>query len=296
MKYSIKTINALRRLRDGEVLGGGEFSSESAKELIERLTRRGAVLLNRVGKVRVRYRVLDKNFFLEECSVIDPVLSDLDSALKLAEGQVRERSEKVILFGDSKVDGASPTVKGFTLLSDRDTVVNYLGREYVVGPLAGIHVVDYTSLVIPPEATVVVVENAECLYDHRWIANTGLSLDEGPYLIMCRYPQSENGKKWLLEIDNKVKYFGDFDLAGLRIYESEFKRKLGDKISFIVPPDLEERIRRGGNPNLYSLHMNGGYADAGEKTQELHEVVSLLHSLQSGYEQEGYCRTLVASD
>ena len=53
--------------------------------------------------------------------------------------------------------------------------------------------------------------------------------------------------------------------------------------------DLEERIRRGGNPGLYTRQVNEGFATTSSTSRELSLLVGMLHRMQSAYEQEGYC-------
>ena len=89
--------------------------------------------------------------------------------------------------------------------------------------------------------------------------------------------------------DNRILYFGDFDLAGIRIYETELKKRPGDRISFIIPDDLEERIRRSGNPELYARQVNERFASTSSTSRELNRLIGMLHRMQSSYEQEGYC-------
>lgn len=287
--YSAKNIRTLIRLRDGEPVNEGEVSSKQLKEIIRFLCERRAVSFSRKGTLRGAYSAPDRTRFVEACGLVDPVLSDLESALRLTEENVLSRAEKVGLFGNSKQNGADRTVKGFTLLADRPVSVTCLGEEYRIGPKAGLHVADRSALYLQREATVVVVENAECLYDLRWIPNVGLKAEDGPYVVLCRFPVCEEAKLWLEGIPNRILYFGDFDLAGVRIYESEFKRRLGDRISFIVPDDLEERIRRSGNPLLYDKQVNAEFAAVKSPSGELDGLVAMLHRLQSSYEQEGYC-------
>ena len=293
MTYSEKTIRVLISLRDGEQITKGVMSSSRQLQALEtELIRMGAVSFSRKGKLMGSYMVTDRERFLEACGRIDSSLTDLDAALRLARGEVASRAEKVALFGNSKQDGADRTVKGFTILADRTIEVQYQDRGYVIGPAAGLHVVDRCLLSLPGNVTVVVVENAECLYDLRWIPNAGLKDEDGPFVILCRFPVCEEEKLWLETIPNRILYFGDFDLAGIRIYETEFKRRLQDKVSFIVPDDLEERIRRSGNPRLYAKQINDGFLSVSSPSGEINDTIALLHRLQSTYEQEGYCTPL----
>lgn len=294
MKFGVKTIRTLIRLRDGESVNEGELSSMQLKEIIDILRNCGAVSLSRKGTLRGIYQAPDRNRFEEACERIDTSLKDLNAALSLANGEIESRAEKVALFGNSKQDGADRAVKGFTILADCVLNVSYQGREYVLNPTTGLHIIDRSALAIPDQATVIVAENAECLYDLRWIPNVGLQPEHNPNIILCRFPVSVEAKLWLESIPNKILYFGDFDLAGIRIYETEFKRRLGDRITFIVPRDLESRIQRRGNPNLYSMQVNEGFANLKSDSGELSELIGLIHRLQSTYEQEGYCYPLVS--
>ena len=289
MSITNKTIQLLQRLRDGEAVRTGEFASAQQKDIINFLMKHRGVIFTRIGKSRGSYNVTDPALFQELCSQYDPILRDLDAAARLIAGEVESRAEKVALFGNSKQDGADRTMKGFTILADRTTEIHYHGRGYVIGPKVGLHVVDRKGLVLPESATVVIVENAECLYDLRWTANVGLGEEDGPYVILCRFPICEEAKLWLKTLTNRILYFGDFDLAGIRIYESEFKRRLRNRISFILPTDLEKRIREGGNPMLYTKQVNEGFASIASPSGELKDLIFLIHNLHSCYEQEGYC-------
>lgn len=289
MKYSAKTIRTLIRLRDGDAVNEGEFRSGQMKEVLDALTRQNALSFVRIGRSRGAYKAITPERFTAACVDYDRTLSDLEAALGLAENEISSRADKVALFGNSKQDGADRTVKGFTILGDRDLIVRYQKREYILNPTTGLHIIDRSALALPEQVTIIVVENAECLYDLRWIPNVGLPPENGPYVILCRFPICEEAKRWLETIPNRILYFGDFDLAGIRIYETEFKRRLGDRISFVVPVDIESRIQRSGNPALYSKQVNEGFANLKSDSGELTELISLIHSLQSTYEQEGYC-------
>ena len=289
MKYSTKTIRTLIRLRDGDTVNEGEFRSGQMKELLTVLNSQNALSFVRIGRSRGAYKAITPERFTPACVDYDRSLSDLEAALRLAENEISTRAEKVALFGNSKQDGAGRTIKGFTILADRDLIISYQTREYVLNPTTGLHIIDRSALAIPEQVTVIVVENAECLYDLRWIPNVGLQPDNGPYVILCRFPVCEEAKRWLETIPNRILYFGDFDLAGIRIYETEFKRRLGDRISFVFPKDIESRIQRSGNPALYSKQVNEGFANFKSDSGELSNLVVLIHHLHSTYEQEGYC-------
>lgn len=282
----------LRRLRDGEQVNAGAFSSVQQKEMISFLLNRHALGFQRIGKSRGVFCVLDNSQFLETLSQYDSFLQDLDAALEVVETPDISRGKKVQLAGNSKQNGPNKTILGYTILADREVKITYRNRDYYISPEAGLHVVGDNPVQIPDEAIIVIVENLECLYDLRWIPLVGLNENAGPYIILCRSLLCEAGKRWLEKISNKCFYFGDFDLAGIRIYETEFKPRIGDKISFIVPDDIEKRIRKNGNPGLYTKQINEGFDSVESKSGELTCLVTMLNKLQSVYEQEGYCFSL----
>ena len=107
-------------------------------------------------------------------------------------------------------------------------------------------------------------------------------------LFVSRYPQNALAdlREWLLRIPNHYVHFGDFDLAGIHIYLSEFYAYLGDRASFLIPGDIEMRLKEG-NSELYDRQY--------EKFKNLNVVdvrvlplVDLIRRYCRVYEQEGY--------
>lgn len=283
IRYSGKVINLITRMRDGERVPQGAFSSEAAKELLEQLKSRGAVSLQR-NKSRGVYYAPDASKLLSVCSEISPELSDLEAAARLAAGEEITRSESVEKFGDSKVGSNVNAYKGFTLISDQRMTINYYGEEFTLKPTIGVHVIDWKGIWIPEDVIVIGVENSQCFYCLDWIKNIGL---KGRYVILNRFPVCEEAKLWLESIPNRYIHFGDFDLGGIQIYESEFKRRLGDRASFLLPDDIEERIRMKGNAALYTKQMKT-QSGVTSPSGELNHLLEVIHSCQKVYEQEGY--------
>ena len=169
MKYSSKAIRILLRLRDGEEVNEGEVRSKALSDLFRELEARHSLAFVRRGRSRGAWSAITPERLTDACGEIDPVLSNLDSALLLADGKVSSRAEKVGLFGNSKQDGADRTVKGFTILADKDVSIQYLGKEFLIAPLAGLHVVDRNTLVIPDETTIIIVETAQIVVSEVFV-------------------------------------------------------------------------------------------------------------------------------
>ena len=93
-------------------------------------------------------------------------------------------------------------------------------------------------------------------------------------------------KDWLRGISNEYIHFGDYDLAGISIYQSEFYRILGERASFFVPKDIEERLRTG-NEKLYNAQYLR-YRNMKIIDSRLNWLVEMIHRYRKVYEQEGY--------
>ena len=103
---------------------------------------------------------------------------------------------------------------------------------------------------------------------------------------MCRYPQSGDLVRWQQRITNRYVHFGDFDLAGVFLYQNEFYNKLGERASFFVPEDIEERLRNGSRERYDSQIRR--YSHMKITDERLRPMIDLSKKHRRGYEQEGY--------
>ena len=181
---------------------------------------------------------------------------------------------------------------GFSIIPTRPVEVFNHGRAYLLTPDTALLVCDDgQALRLPEEWTVFVVENSRLFFRHDWLQRIGLDnkITEKCFIVKM-YPETAEQKEFLKNTPLNVLYFGDLDLGGVRIYETKFRKKVGERMPFIVPPDAEARISGPkGNRELYKNQMDNGLADVEASTEELSELVRIIHKHQSVYEQEGYC-------
>jgi len=90
------------------------------------------------------------------------------------------------------------------------------------------------------------------------------------------------------EIDNEIIYFGDFDLAGIAVYEREIKPR-NKNIKFFIPKGIEVMIEKYGSSKLYQQQL-GKYTNLKSNTQEIQELINTIHKLQKGLEQEFFIK------
>lgn len=85
------------------------------------------------------------------------------------------------------------------------------------------------------------------------------------------------------------KRFGDLDLAGIRVFITEFYRYLGERSSFLIPPDYEERIKNGSRER-YDVQLTTT-KNMIINDPRLRALAACIHKYHRGYDQEGYIRT-----
>lgn len=111
-------------------------------------------------------------------------------------------------------------------------------------------------------------------------------LGDTPLLFVSRYPQSKDLRKWLQGITNRYVHFGDFDLAGINIFLTEFQQFLGDRSSFLIPSDIEKRLQIGSQER-YNSQLSR-FRDLKCDDKKIQAVINLINKYHRCYDQEGY--------
>jgi len=105
-------------------------------------------------------------------------------------------------------------------------------------------------------------------------------------LFVSRYPQSTDLRQWLSRIPNRYIHFGDFDLAGINIFLSEFHQHLGEKASFLIPSDIKPRLQNGSSERYNNQYAR--FKDLHSDVTEVQSLIDLINKYRKGYDQEGY--------
>ena len=147
---------------------------------------------------------------------------------------------------------------------------------------------------IPEDVVIVGFENVEnfhhirrqrALFETCFPAGTRL-------LFVCRYPQNGDLVRWLQRIPNRYVHFGDLDLAGIHIYQSEYYRLLGERASFFVPDDYEARLREGSSRRYDDQYPR--YRNMEAEDKRLEPLLRCIHHCHKGYDQEGWISTVLS--
>ena len=283
MKITASLIDKLIRLRNGESIP----SSQLRGEWVSELESDGVIVSTSHGSRRVLF-VPQPETFLQALSAFDERLSDLDLMRDTLQTGEASRSVQASATGNSKLI-AVRSCPGFPINTYEPIACLLNGREMIVNPQEGsfMFISDWQSFSIPQDVVVVGIENME---NFRLIRQQR-ALFEGTIgparlLFVSRYPQSSDLRSWLQTIPNRYVHFGDFDLAGVSIFLTEFHAYLGERSSFFIPSDIEQRLPNGSlerynaqYPKFKNIRTNIPY---------LQHLIDTINNYHRCYDQEGY--------
>ena len=280
MKISKTLINTLQQLIDGESIA----YSTLRKDFAETLLAEGLLTVQTHGSRRT-FRAIDtialKNFIqihYEELRTFGE--NDLNS--------YTTRSEQAAETGNSKLVMVR-SCPGFPVNSYEPITCSLSGNEFVINPPEGsfVFIDNWQQFAIPEGVIVVGIENMENFRMIRQQRSLFKSFwGDNPLLFVSRYPQSTDLRNWLMGISNKYVHFGDFDLAGIHIFLTEFYKYIGNRSEFLVPSDIEQRLAKG-SPVRYNKQY-GKYCALRTDIQYLQLLIDLINKYHRGYDQEGY--------
>ena len=282
MKISKTLINTLLQLMDGESVA----SSTLRKDFAETLLSEGLLTVQTHGSRRA-FRAIDaialKNFLqthYEELRTIGD--RNLDS--------YETRFEQAAETGNSKLVMIR-SCPGFPVNSYEPITCSLFGNDFVINPPDGsfVFIDTWQQFYIPEDVVVVGIENMENFRMIRHQRELFASvLSDTPLLFVSRYPQSKDLRKWLLTIPNRYVHFGDFDLAGINIFLTEFQQFLGARSSLLIPSDIERRLQIGSQER-YNSQLSR-FRDLKCDDNKIQTVIDLINKYHRCYDQEGYIK------
>ncbi len=310
MKITLSLIDKLLRLRAGESLP----SSALRGEWVEELLRDGVLVSCSQGSRRTL--IASAPEMLEQAlGQIDERLGGLERMRRLltqaaeasrseqaAEMHRVSRSEQAAETGNSKLV-AVRSCPGFPVNSYEPIPCRLNGEEMEVCPNEGsfLFVADWQCFSIPEDVVVVGIENMEnfrlirqqralfsaLLPNGQLLSEESLRPDSR-LLFVSRYPQSSDLRSWLRTIPNRYVHFGDFDLAGINIFLTEFRQYLGERASLLIPADIERRLRNGSAERYRDQYSR--FRNLSSEIPEVQRLIDLIHQYHRGYDQEGFLR------
>ena len=277
---------SLRALISGEWVAASKINSKLLSELMED------------GLLSVKSHGSKKSYRARDAEALKRFLIDKDEKYRILEVSTSDsRASMATETGNSKLLMVR-SCPGFPVNSYEpiDCLLN--GKPFVVNPLEGsfLYIADWQNFTIPKDVIVIGVENME---NFRMIRHQKQFFDDylrthgltSRVLFVSRYPQSTDLRNWLTSISNYYLHFGDFDLAGIHIYQSEFEQYLEPfRTSFLIPDDIASRLESGSSKRFDEQYDR--FENISSENQELQELINLICRYRKGYDQEGYIEQL----
>ena len=285
MKLTLALVQKLQRLANGETIPASQLRGEWVDELIQE-----HILQTETHGTKRSYRVDNMTAFHLALTKYHDALTDLDKAELLFTEQT-DRAGQAAIGGNSKLM-AQRSCPGFLVNSYSPIDCTLHGSGFRVCPPEGsfVYIADWQSFAIPVDTVVVIVENMEnfrCIRQQLELFESQVRSGEHNILFVSRYPQSTDLRHWLCSIPNRCLHFGDFDLAGIHIFQSEIQKYLGSRSSFLIPDDIENRLKSGSRQRYDAQYQRFHHLEA-FKDDRLQWLINLIHKYRRGYDQEGY--------
>lgn len=273
---------SIQALISGETVAGSKLS----KGLLTELMNEGLLQITTHGS-RKSYRARDIEALIR-------YLIDKDENYRILEvEECGSRSSMAADTGNSKLVMVR-SCPGFPINSYEPIECSLGDKRFVVNPQEGsfVFVTDWEIFTIPNDVIVIGIENMEnfrMIRKQRHLFEEYLHRHGLPQksLFVSRYPQSSDLRKWLTSVSNKYLHFGDFDLAGIHIFLSEFQKYLGEERTYyLIPDDISSRLKKGSTDRYDDQHLR--FKEINTDVEELQQLIDLINRERKGYDQEGY--------
>lgn len=270
---------SLRELLDGHTVASSRLNPSLVTELM------GEGLLTPV------IRGSRKSYRAQNRESLRRYLTDKDESFRLLESSSENpasRASQATSTGNSKLVTVR-SCPGFPVNAYEPIPCILNGQDLVINPAEGsfLFVTDWQSFSIPSDVIVIGIENMEnfrMIRRQKELFNNTIGLHR--LLFVSRYPQSTDLRSWLQTIPNSYIHFGDFDLAGIHIFLSEYHTYLPERSSYLIPSDIEQRLAEGSTKRYDDQYQR--FNNINTSIPELQQLIETIHKYHRCYDQEGF--------
>lgn len=273
---------AIKALIEGQQVSASKLNNRLVNELINE------------GLLFVVAHGSRKSYKARDIEALKRFLIDKDESYRILETSSADtRASMATNTGNSKLKTVR-SCPGFPVNSYEEIVCSLGGKEITVHPPEGSfqYICLWEEFKIPTDVIVIGIENME---NFRWIRKQRKFFQDylqqrglpTKAIFVSRYPQSTDLRNWLCSIPNYYLHFGDFDLAGINIFLTEFQQYIGrERTSFLVPDDIALRLKSGSNQRYDNQYER--YNRLQSEDNDLQKLINLIHAERKAYDQEGY--------
>lgn len=276
MVLSKTQTDILQRLMSGDSIAASSIRNDISTELLKE------------GLLTVRTHGSRRSYAAIDTVALGKFVESHYRVFGIANKDKLTRAEMASETGNSKIVMVR-SCPGFPVNTYEPMPCMLNGREFVVNPQEGsfVFVADWQSFFVPDDVVIVGIENMEnfrLIRQQRKLFEQCIGANR--LLFVSRYPQSTDLRSWLQMIPNRYIHFGDFDLAGINIFLTEFHAHLGVRSSFLIPQDIEERIAKGSLERYNDQYAR--YSRITSDIKEIQALIDLFNKYHRCYDQEGY--------
>ena len=285
MKITVALIDKLIRLRNGESLPASQLKGEWVKDLV----REGVLISTSHGSRRTLFAP-NAETLCKALASVDERFIDMKLLREILLSENTLRSQQASSTGNSKLV-MTRSCPGFPINSYEPISCTLNDREFVVNPQEGsfLFMTDWQSFFIPDDVVVVGIENME---NFRMVRQQRELFEQcignNRLMFVSRYPQSIDLRSWLQTIPNHYIHFGDFDLAGINIFLTEYNAYLGNRSSFLIPSDIERRLAKGTIERYNDQYQK--FKSLNSNIPEIQHLIDVINRYHRCYDQEGYIK------
>jgi hypothetical protein len=254
--------------------------SEIQKGLCEGLLKRGAIRLQRAG---AGYRIVGDPEKFSSILELHYSIRDLEAYVALGDTNDRSRAELTRTTGNSKALPVAP-MRGlyFGVLGKAEIFIDGKSARPQPGTALFVPAGLLNNLKIHP-ARILGIENVEAFLKSE---NLHLPIPSQAVTVL-RWNWGEQWKKWVNKENPEVFYAGDYDWAGVAIFEREVI-PVSPEATFLVPDDLKERLKEG-NASLF-VAQEEKYRNYEPISTQGAMIYNAVKAARKGLEQEALLR------
>ena len=278
MVLSKTQTDILQRLVSGESVAASALRKDVAADLLDE------------GLLTVKTHGSRRSYAAIDAEALRKFVESHYGGFSFVDRDGLTRSELASDTGNSKLVMVR-SCPGFPVNSYEPIACTMNDREFIVNPQEGsfVFVADWREFKIPEDVIVVGIENMEnfrLIRQQRELFEQIIGSQR--LLFVSRYPQSTDLRSWLNMIPNRYIHFGDFDLAGINIFLTEFHAYLGNRSSFLIPSDIEERLAKGSKERYNDQYQK--FKSINSNIPEIQHLIDTINKCHRCYDQEGYIK------
>lgn len=278
MKLNIRDARALERIANSETIKRTLFGKPFFSKLTQ-MIELGALSERKVSKNSFEISMGDREAFdgyLKNYLFVE----NIQNYISAQESVNPSRSQLAKLNVSTKLKSVNPK-SGLHLDSPDNITIMINEQEVKLGFPSGCALFIHRDnrITLEEDILIVGVENFENL---SGILESRELLPKRRLLLVERNRALQN---LLNRVDNEYLHFGDIDLAGISIFQSEYLPIVGERGSFFIPKDIENLLHRRGRVALYERHKSR-YRDLEGATPKLQSLIDMIRVTKSSIEQE----------